>query len=651
VDEIAAVLQVEDARRFDPTVLTSGARAADPIVRRRAAMALGRIGTSEALPLLLELLTDPDSTVQRDAAFALGLIGDPRAAVPLRQLLIERARDADPAVGREVVTALARIGGPVSAAALSDLLQGSIGTLMADNAPPALALRALEDAWRLDSLAPISTLIQMADARTVEVRRAAVYSLGRLRAVDAGAVLLNAARDEDATVRHDAVRTLTAAYADSTGLGRDALSQVVARATDDDDDGVRIQALRALATYRDSAFAGAALDQVTNPSTAVRVEALNALGALGGTEAAEVLFSTAKGAPFAMGRSALLGLVRADRTLGIRAAAAWITNADWRKRMVGAEALGVLGGDTALTWVESMLDDPDGRVVARAYGALIRGDSLAGIEMARDMLRHRDVVVRTLAAGEIAKAPTVGDIPMLTAAYRRAEADAIPDAAIAVVEALGALTAYGPSQAFAVEDQFLSQVPTSDNYLIRRAAADHLPAAATQWGPEFPVETGRSLEDYREIVRRLVLPAEFEGTLPGLVMETDKGPVEIDLFADAAPLTVNAILELVDRGYFNGRRWHRVVPDFVIQDGDPRGDGWGGPGFALRDEVNRQRYRTGTIGMALSGPHTGGSQFFITLAPQPHLDGTYTVFGAVETGMDAVQRIAQGDGIWTVKRR
>jgi cyclophilin family peptidyl-prolyl cis-trans isomerase len=125
----------------------------------------------------------------------------------------------------------------------------------------------------------------------------------------------------------------------------------------------------------------------------------------------------------------------------------------------------------------------------------------------------------------------------------------------------------------------------------------------------------------------------------------------ITLLADAAPLTVNALLELVDRGYFNGHRWHRVVPDFVIQDGDPRGDGWGGPGFALRDEINRQRYARGTVGMALSGRDTGGSQFFVTLAPQPHLDGSYTVFGTVTEGMDALSTTTQSDRIRTVRRQ
>jgi cyclophilin family peptidyl-prolyl cis-trans isomerase len=92
-----------------------------------------------------------------------------------------------------------------------------------------------------------------------------------------------------------------------------------------------------------------------------------------------------------------------------------------------------------------------------------------------------------------------------------------------------------------------------------------------------------------------------------------------------------------------------VVPGFVAQDGDPRGDGSGGPGYAIRDELNRRRYHRGAVGMALSGPNTGGSQHFITLTPQPHLDGHYTVFGRVVSGFEAVDRLVQGDRLLAVR--
>jgi cyclophilin family peptidyl-prolyl cis-trans isomerase len=116
-----------------------------------------------------------------------------------------------------------------------------------------------------------------------------------------------------------------------------------------------------------------------------------------------------------------------------------------------------------------------------------------------------------------------------------------------------------------------------------------------------------------------------------------------------APLTCLSFLQLAGQGYFDGLKFHRVVPDFVVQTGDPRGDGWGGPGFALRDEVNRLRFGRGAVGMALSGPDTGGSQFFIALAPQPHLDGGYTVFGQVLGDDSVLDRLRQDDGLVTIR--
>ena len=128
----------------------------------------------------------------------------------------------------------------------------------------------------------------------------------------------------------------------------------------------------------------------------------------------------------------------------------------------------------------------------------------------------------------------------------------------------------------------------------------------------------------------------------------DKGTFVIELLADDAPLTVDNFIKLAQRGYFNGITFHRVVPNFVVQGGDPRGDGNGGPGYQIRCEINTVPYARGAVGMALSGKDTGGSQWFVTHSPQPHLDGGYTVFGRVVEGMEVVDRIVRGDRIRSV---
>jgi len=124
---------------------------------------------------------------------------------------------------------------------------------------------------------------------------------------------------------------------------------------------------------------------------------------------------------------------------------------------------------------------------------------------------------------------------------------------------------------------------------------------------------------------------------------TSKGAFTIEFLPDDALLTVDNFIKLARKGYFNGQTIPRVVPNFVIQAGDPRGDTNGGPGYQIRCEINQVLYERGAVGMALSGKDTGGSQWFVTHSPQPHLDGGYTVFGRVIRGMDVVDNIARGD--------
>ncbi len=128
-------------------------------------------------------------------------------------------------------------------------------------------------------------------------------------------------------------------------------------------------------------------------------------------------------------------------------------------------------------------------------------------------------------------------------------------------------------------------------------------------------------------------------------IETDRGTIEIELFPQHAPKTVNNFVFLAKEGFYDGVSFHRVISDFVIQGGDPTGTGRGGPGYNFEDETrnNPLIHETGVLSMANAGPNTNGSQFFITHSPQPHLNGKHTVFGKVVEGMDVVNSIRQGD--------
>jgi peptidyl-prolyl cis-trans isomerase B (cyclophilin B) len=132
-----------------------------------------------------------------------------------------------------------------------------------------------------------------------------------------------------------------------------------------------------------------------------------------------------------------------------------------------------------------------------------------------------------------------------------------------------------------------------------------------------------------------------------VTMETNKGDIILELYPEHAPKTVNNFVFLANEGFYDGVKFHRVISNFMVQGGDPTGTGSGGPGYKFEDETygNPLKHGTGYLSMANAGPNTNGSQFFITHAPQPHLDGKHTVFGKVIDSQDVVDAVRQGDKI------
>jgi peptidyl-prolyl cis-trans isomerase B (cyclophilin B) len=137
--------------------------------------------------------------------------------------------------------------------------------------------------------------------------------------------------------------------------------------------------------------------------------------------------------------------------------------------------------------------------------------------------------------------------------------------------------------------------------------------------------------------------------LPQVTLQTSKGNIVLELAEDDAPNTVANFISLAEKGFYDGLTFHRVIPDFMIQGGCPLGTGAGGPGYVIADEFSpRLRHTRGVISMANAGPNTGGSQFFITHSPQPHLDGKHAIFGKVISGLEVVDVIRKGDKILKV---
>ncbi|HEU5305575.1 MAG TPA: HEAT repeat domain-containing protein, partial [Gemmatimonadales bacterium] len=279
VEQLARILAAEDARDWQPGLLEQSLLAPDSVVRRTAALAAGRIGDLRATPLLLRAVEEPDSTVRAAAAFALGLLRDTAAVQPLIGRLTGMP-PLDASAAAEGVTALAKIGGRGVAEFFAAVLQGKVALSQEDPGPATEQI--LLETWRLGPDAPGGALLQFADDTAQEVRWRAVYSLGRLRTTEASNHLIAALRAKDPLIRAAAARTLTRSYTEAAKMAPGSAAGVLARSAEDEDPGVRINALRSLGTYRDSTLTSRVVPRLGDQVPNVRVQAAATLGELGG---------------------------------------------------------------------------------------------------------------------------------------------------------------------------------------------------------------------------------------------------------------------------------------------------------------------------------------------------------------------------------
>ncbi|HEX5004101.1 MAG TPA: peptidylprolyl isomerase, partial [Gemmatimonadales bacterium] len=407
--------------------------------------------------------------------------------------------------------------------------------------------------------------------------------------------------------------------------------------------------------YRRVDVADGIAAQLGDPVLNVQVEAALALARSGGPMAVAQLSRVVREGKgtFALQEAALVGLAQVSADSFRALSVAWTASARWPERAAAAEGWGWVAPGPDVSHPD-FLDDPDGRVAAAAlqgWSNAVTGPDPALLTAARRLLTHPDVGVRTLAASAIARGPQASDLAPLALAFERGTGDSVPDASIAALQALRALSDRSPELAADVSRNFIGLSGRPGNYVLRLWAEAGWPELARRWGPAFPIATGRTLADYREITRRFVAVPESPDAHPRVILETEqRGTIEFELLGPEAPLTVVNFLSLLDRRFFDRGRWQRVIPDLIARDGDPRGDGWGGPGYAIRDELNQRRFDGYVLSMALAGPDTGGSQWFVTLGQQPQLDGRYTVFGRVVGAPTTLLRVTEGDQIRLIRR-
>ncbi|MEP6994012.1 MAG: HEAT repeat domain-containing protein [Acidobacteriota bacterium] len=623
------LMALEDRRAFDAGVLQAAMRSTNAPVRARAAMALGRIGDARAVGLLANLLEDPSSEVREAAAFAAGILGEPALSSRLARLL------ADPD-SRIVSRAAWAIGALESAGAVSILAAAIPSASSAEQRAP--MLRAL---WHFSTAPAADAALPYATDPDARVRSAALYALARQPQESSFPTLTAALTDPDAATAALCARALGI-------LGKPESIRPLAGAIDASRGAPGISAMGALAAVLQknpreplpTASAPRLLALAGDADPNLAVPALRLLRWLtADREVFRRLWSVAS-----TGRQRRRDVALQSLMAGLSAGAeslvdSAIDSPDAFLRAAVAETLSSLPEADAAPRREKLAADPDVIVRVKVLEGLETADAVRSSRPLVDAsLADSDAGVRAAAIEALGRLEDPANLAILTAAVEKSFGDREPDvpiAAMGVAEKTPERT-----QARAVLEAAYRHPSTLVSRLARRSLIKVFHADAATF-PSREYVTGKDPAAYRAIAQQ----AREHWTA---LVETERGAFAVRLAGDEAPMTVDSFLRLARRSYFDGVRIHRVVPGFVVQDGDPSGTGNGGPGYEIRDELNALPYGMGTVGMALAGPDTGGSQWFVTQAPQPHLDGRYTVFGQVVAGMDVVNGVEQGDRILRV---
>ncbi len=643
---IQSVVDAQVARAGD-RLLTFMEDGREP-VRRRAAFAAASVQDEATRARLLQLLEGDDSELRADAAFALGQMDLPEGGTALLAAL-ETEED------REVRTLLlGALGKRADAAALTTLA----GREAPDGQEAAVAMALSRGLARDVVSEPIlDRLVASLEHADPAVREAAAYGFGRSTELPLWEARLPA-------LRAALSRASAEGGAASVGLAE-------------------LHLIRALGRAGDTADLPAFLDRLSGASDwRLRVTAAQAL-------AAESFLSE---------ESAVDALVSAlddpSEHVAVAAATVLARSGDHRAPVLGRIAPRVVPGSERWRWMipllQPLIEEGEGARVLEWTRGMVGVDPTAVMHGARTLgvggfLEAEDFLF------ELTESPEVivqaGAVDGLGALWLLREGDEAamtrygvrfadmahqaPTAAAIRAARYFALPSFEPLRnAMILEEALAVRLPFGDPYLTRGLAEAVVETGDLRREPQFRAMTGHA--DYRvrvigaealleltgevvdpDVIRALDPEREVDwrylaevGRHPRLRIETTRGEMVVVLDTEQAPLTVQSITEQVAAGFHDGVRFHRVVPNFVIQAGDVSvGDGTGGPGYRMRSEFTRIPFERGVIGMASSGKDTEGSQWFITHSPQPHLDGQYTAFGWLESGSDVLDRIMEGDRV------
>ena len=634
VEEEARILQLEDRREYDAALVERWIRHPNPLHRARIALALARIGphtfidgngNGERDPTerqagvddLVALVSDPDINVRVVAAFALGQIGDTAALDTLSQFATDSS-SAD--VAAEAVEAMSKVA--------TKLPLARYAPFTVESSPEGVRARAIRYLFRFRSDEASALAMAALGSPSSAIRQEAAYALARRAYAPARGRLELLATDPNLLTRAYVLRALGAIAAPES-LG------VMIAALSDPHPWVRTNALVAIArvgakdpqALMKPEEARRVTIMTEDPDPGTRASSIDALG-----------YYARQNEP---ARKRLMEIAGNGSRWERELAAGTIAKQFDDEKLLPADLsswakVRVLEAASPLSYRIRPIyaRDPDPMVRANAMSTIADDRVNVALELIRPALEDSDPIVRGYAIDRYAKSQDAKKLETLIAAEERARRDKEDDARLSAIRGLAEIDYPG-------REPFLRGLLRDNDPVVRRVAADIIEQKLGKPRPQYtPLPVERS--DYAQIVQWARQPHTAS-------IHMTRGRIEVALLTQDAPVTAWNFARLAAAHFFDNTTFMRVVPNFVIQGGDPRNDTEGGPGYAIRDEINLQKYTRGAVGMALSGPDTGGSQFFITHSPQPHLDGGYTIFGRVTEGMTAVvDQTERGDKVETI---
>ncbi len=629
-DEVAAdALAKAEWRRLGVESLVESSALAEGDLRPELARALGQLKTAEALPALLALRDEPDRATELAIAEALGYTPD--SAEILRAWLdatgtdgiwLSRPRSND----------------------LRPVLLRSLGRQGDASDIPRL-IAAVSEPWPMGAVAAdaLAKFSRRGIAGTDQAVHALIANLQRMdpRIVSASAHALRrvglaqATPGELETVQKSVFRAPGSAprawlaRAVWGHLGRASRARLFAEGMADPNVLVRIAILDAV-TQGD--VDAAQLEPFLNdPQPTVRSAATAALGRTGGSGAALILRHRADDPNPWVAAEAVRALLVAKEPVDL----SWMLDPSRPTQVRAAVASQLRDAGP----IFQGLADPEPMVRSSAAEALLEADLHLSEPEVMSLLASDDAVVRISAIEWLKRRESrPGVVPWSVARplLLALQGENDPEALVSGMALL--------------QTRVLRRTKDVDlnnpgwKALVERAAVH--PDRSVRTGATSLASDLKLVLPRRDVVDAIDLPVLKQARqIRSARVTTNKGEFRMELHPEVAPLAVVNFAALAEANFYDGVVFHRVVPSFVVQTGDPRGDGSGGPGWTLPDELSARSYVEGAVGMARSGPDTGGSQWFITLSPQPHLDGDYTLFGNITDGMTVVHRLELGDRV------